>query len=42
MSINQAVRSLGLVAVLGEVCCLAAAVLVLPSALLLRKQRTAR
>jgi predicted RND superfamily exporter protein len=37
-SINQAVRSLGLVAVLGEVTCLTAAVLVLPAALL-RKRR---
>jgi predicted RND superfamily exporter protein len=35
-SINQGVRSLGLVAVLGEVCCLLAALLVLPGYLLLR------
>jgi hypothetical protein len=41
-SINQAVRSLGLVAVLGELCCLAAAVLVLPAALLLRERRASR
>ena len=36
-SINLAVRSLGLAAVLGEVCCLLAAVLVLPAALLWRE-----
>ncbi|HET9155732.1 MAG TPA: MMPL family transporter, partial [Myxococcaceae bacterium] len=35
-SVNQAVRSLGLIAVLGEVCCLAAAMLALPSWLLWR------
>jgi hypothetical protein len=33
-SINRAIRSLGLVAVLGEVCCLAAAVVTLPAVLL--------
>jgi predicted RND superfamily exporter protein len=38
-SLNQAVRSLGLVAVAGEVCCLVAAVLVLPAALILRDRR---
>jgi hypothetical protein len=32
-SLNQGVRSLGLVAVLGEVCCLVAAMVVLPAAL---------
>ncbi len=32
-SMNFAVRSLGVAAVLGEVCCLLAAVLVLPAAL---------
>ncbi len=41
-SINQAVRSLGLVAVLGELCCLTVAVLVLPAALLLRERRASR
>ncbi|HET6983037.1 MAG TPA: MMPL family transporter [Myxococcaceae bacterium] len=35
-SVNQAVRSLGVIAVLGEVCCLAAAMLFLPSWLLWR------
>src|SRR5262249_56180494 len=44
-SVNQAVRSLGLVAVLGEVCCLAAAMLFLPSWLMwrdrIRQERTA-
>ena len=35
-SVNQAVRSLGLIAVLGEVCCLAAAMLALPSWLMWR------
>ena len=35
-SVNLAVRSLGLAAVLGEVCCLLAAVLVLPAALVWR------
>ena len=43
-SVNQAVRSLGLIAVLGEVCCLAAAMLALPSWLLwrdrVRQERT--
>jgi len=34
-SMNQAVRSLGVAAVLGEVACLVAAVLVLPAGLLL-------
>jgi hypothetical protein len=38
-STNLAVRSLGLAAVLGEVCCLLAAVLVLPAALLWWDQR---
>ena len=38
-SINQAIRSLGAVAVLGEVCCLLAAVLVLPAALVWRERR---
>jgi predicted RND superfamily exporter protein len=33
-SVNHAVRSLGVAAVLGEACCLLAAVLVLPAALL--------
>jgi len=41
-SVNQAIRSLGLLAVLGEVCCLAAATLVLPAYLVLREQRGAR
>jgi predicted RND superfamily exporter protein len=36
---NQAVRSLGVVAVLGEVCCLLAAMLVLPAALLWLESR---
>ena len=44
-SVNQAVRSLGLIAVLGEVCCLAAAMLFLPSWLRwrdrIRQERTA-
>ena len=38
-SLNQAIRSLGLVAVMGEVCCLLAAVLVLPAMLLLRERK---
>jgi predicted RND superfamily exporter protein len=38
VSLNQAVRSLGLVAVLGEVACLLAAVLVLPAFLIWREQ----
>lgn len=37
-SLNQAVRSLGLVAVIGEICCLLVAVLVLPAALLWRQR----
>ena len=37
-SVNQAVRSLGLIAVLGEVCCLAAAMVALPSWLMWRAQ----
>jgi predicted RND superfamily exporter protein len=37
-SVNQAVRSLGLIAVLGEVCCLAAAMLALPSWLMWRER----
>ena len=45
-SVNQAVRSLGLIAVLGEVCCLAAAMLALPGWLLwrerVRQERTAQ
>jgi len=44
-SVNQAVRSLGMIAVLGEVCCLAAAMLALPSWLMwrdrVRQERTA-
>ncbi len=35
---NQAIRSLGLVAVMGEIACLLAAVLVLPAALMLRER----
>ncbi|HVY47546.1 MAG TPA: MMPL family transporter [Minicystis sp.] len=38
-SMNFAVRSLGMAAVLGEVCCLVAAVLVLPAALLWLRSR---
>ena len=38
-SINQAVRSLGIVAVVGEITCLFAAVLVLPAALIWRSSR---
>jgi len=41
-SVNQAIRSLGLLAVLGEVGCLAAAVLVLPGYLVWREQAHAR
>jgi len=41
-SINQAVRSLGMVAVLGEVCCLAAAMLTLPAALVAWERRRDR
>lgn len=41
-SLNQAVRSLGTAAVLGEICCLLAAVLFLPAAARLREQRRAR
>ena len=37
-SVNQAVRSLGVIAVLGEVCCLAAAMLALPSWLMWRER----
>lgn len=37
-SINQAVRSLGVVAVIGEIACLAAALIVLPAALLVRER----
>jgi len=37
-SVNQAIRSLGLLAALGELGCLAAATLVLPSYLLLRER----
>ena len=37
-SINQAIRGLGLLAVIGEVCCLFAAVLVLPSLIILRSR----
>jgi hypothetical protein len=45
-SVNQAVRSLGMIAVLGEVCCLVAAMVALPSWLLwrdrVRQERTER
>ncbi len=41
-SVNQAVRSLGAVAVLGECCCLTVAVLALPAALLCRERSGAR
>jgi uncharacterized protein len=45
-SVNQAVRSLGMIAVLGEVCCLVAAMAALPSWLLwrdrVRQERTER
>jgi uncharacterized protein len=41
-SVNQAIRSLGLLAVLGELGCLAAATLVLPGYLLWREQGQAR
>ncbi|HVP61475.1 MAG TPA: MMPL family transporter [Myxococcaceae bacterium] len=45
-SVNQAVRSLGLIAVLGEVCCLTSAMMALPSWLMwrerVRQERTAR
>jgi uncharacterized protein len=37
-SINQAIRGLGLLAVMGEIACLLAAVLVLPAALVLRER----
>jgi predicted RND superfamily exporter protein len=37
-SINQAIRGLGLLAVMGEVACLLAAVLILPAALVLRER----
>jgi predicted RND superfamily exporter protein len=39
-SLNRAVASLGKLAVLGEVCCLSAALLVLPAVLLVRERRT--
>ncbi|WP_394828236.1 RND family transporter [Pendulispora albinea] len=39
-SINQAIRGLGALAVLGEICCLAAAMLVLPGALMWRARST--
>lgn len=38
-SLNQAVRSLGLAAVLGEICCLLAAVLFIPAAARLRERK---
>lgn len=41
ISVNQAIRSLGVLAVLGELGCLAAATLVLPALLLLRERRAA-
>lgn len=41
-SVNQAIRSLGLLAVLGELGCLAAALLVLPGYLLWRERAAAR
>jgi len=41
-SVNQAIRSLGLLAVLGEIGCLAAAALVLPGYLVWREQAAAR
>ena len=41
-SVNYGVRSLGLTAVLGEVACLLAAVLVLPAALVWRRRRLGR
>lgn len=41
-SINQAVRSLGVVAVMGEVACLLAAVLILPAALLISSRARGR
>jgi predicted RND superfamily exporter protein len=41
-SINQAIRSLGALAVLGEICCLLAAVLVLPAALVVVERQRAR
>jgi predicted RND superfamily exporter protein len=37
-SVNQAVRSLGIIAVLGEVCCLSSAMLALPAWLLWREK----
>jgi predicted RND superfamily exporter protein len=40
-SINRAVSSLGLVAVLGELTCLTAAMLVLPAALSLQREKAA-
>jgi predicted RND superfamily exporter protein len=41
-SVNQAIRSLGGLAVVGEICCLLAAVLVLPAALFLRERARAQ
>jgi predicted RND superfamily exporter protein len=41
-SINQAIRSLGMVAVMGEVCCMLTAVLVLPAFLLWRERTRKR
>src|SRR5262249_39637787 len=41
-SINQAIRGLGLLAVMGEVCCLLAAVLVLPAVLVWRERALAQ
>jgi predicted RND superfamily exporter protein len=41
-SINQAIRGLGLLAVMGEVACLLAAVVVLPAALVLRERSLSR
>lgn len=41
-SLNQAVRSLGMAAVLGEICCLLAAVLFLPAAARLRERKRER
>jgi len=40
-SVNQAIRSLGALAVVGEIACLLAAVLVLPAALIVRERRAA-
>ncbi|HTP26270.1 MAG TPA: MMPL family transporter [Anaeromyxobacteraceae bacterium] len=41
-SVNRAVRSLGLVAVLGEACCLTAALVFLPAALIWRERSISR